>query len=178
MTEWIAQGIGIVAMMLNIVSYQQKKQKYIILFQLIGAFLWTANFLMLDAIVGGLLNIVAIARGVLFIKKEEWHATHMGWMVLLSAAAVAVYVCTFAVFDKPFTLMNALIESLPVIGFVALNQGYRLKDAAATRRLALICSSCWLIYNSVNFAIGGMLCEIFSLISIFTAMYRLDRKKA
>ena len=93
------------------------------------------------------------------------------------AAAVAVYVCTFAVFDKPFTLMNALIESLPVIGFVVLNQGYRLKDAAATRRLALICSSCWLIYNSVNFAIGGMLCEIFSLISIFTAMYRLDRKK-
>ena len=43
--EIIAQAIGIVGMIVNLLAYQQKKQKNLILFQLGGSAMFFLNFL-------------------------------------------------------------------------------------------------------------------------------------
>lgn len=170
-----AQLIGIFAMMFNILSYQQKTRTRAIAFQLGGALLFAANFLMLGAIVGGILNAVAAIRAVVFLNRDKLQANRVSWLVGFIAVYIASYVLTFTVFDKEPSTLNLLIEILPVIGMTATTISFRLSDAKAIRRYGLISSPCWLIYNIANFSIGAILCEVLSLGSIIIGMLRLDR---
>ena len=77
---------------------------------------------------------------------------------------------------KTFNPANAIVEILPVIGMTATTFAFRCKTAKATRLLGLVSSPAWLIYNIVNFAIGAICCEVFSLISIIVGLIRLDGK--
>lgn len=175
--ELIAQIIGIVAMAFNILSYQQKTRTAAITFQLVGASLFAVNFLMLDAVVGGLLNVIGAVRSIVFLNKEKLHANHPAWFAGFTAAYLTSYILTFTLFGKELTVVNLIIEFLPVIGMVALTVSYRLSDAKAIRRFGLISSPSWLIYNIANLSIGAICCEVLSLGSILIGMFRLDRSQ-
>ena len=70
----IAQIVGLFAMAFNVLSYQQKKQRDVIAFQLGGSILFSVNYLMLGAVVGGILNVVAIIRALVFLNREKTNA--------------------------------------------------------------------------------------------------------
>ena len=174
-TELIAQAIGIVAMAFNIISYQGKKQRTVIAMQLVGSALFAVNYLMLGAAVGGILNILALIRAVVFLFKDKLKTDHPAWMIGFVASYIAIYVLNFTLFGKPVTAWNLLIEVLPVIGMVALTIGYRLKRAADVRKCGLVSSPSWLIYNITVGSWGAIICEILALCSIVVGMLRHDR---
>ena len=60
--EIIAQSIGIVAMTINIFSFQQKEQRKLIIMQFFGASLFAVNMFMIGAAVGGFLNLIGAFR--------------------------------------------------------------------------------------------------------------------
>ncbi len=173
----IAQMIGIAAMACNIISYQGKTQKTVIALQLCGSVLFSVNFLMLGATVGGILNIIAVIRAVVFLFKDKFKAEHSAWFIGFLASYGAVYILNFAVFGKEATILNLCIELLPVIGMTALNIGYRMKNASAVRSLGLVSSPAWLIYNISARSWGAIVCEVFTLVSILVGIFRHDKKK-
>lgn len=173
-TEIIAQIIGIFAMAFNLLSYQQKTRKRAIICQLFGTTLFTVNFLMLGAMVGGLMNLVGAIRAIIFINKEKLRADHIAWQIGFVIVYFASYILTFTVFGKEPTTFNFIIEFLPIIGMIATTVSYRLTDAKSIRRFGLISSPVWLIYNIANFAVGAILCEVLSLASIIIGIIRLD----
>lgn len=175
--EIIGQVIGLFAMAFNILSYQQKSQKAVIGFQLFGSMLFAANYLMLGAIAGGLLNIVGIVRALVFLNKEKLHAEKPIWLIGFIAAYLASYVLTFAVFGKEVTPVNLIVEALPLIGMTAITVSFQMKDAKAVRFFGMLSSPSWLIYNIVSGSIGAICCEVLTLGSILIGMLRLDRKK-
>lgn len=175
-TELWAQGLSILAMSMNILSYQQKKERRVIACQLFGALLFSVSFFLLGGYAGALLNLVGIVRAVVFLYKERLRATHFGWLLVFSLVYALSYVLTFTVFEKPATLPHLLVELLPVVAMVITTVSFRL-NAKMIRRLGLINSPLWLIYNVVTFSIGGILCEAFSLVSIGVGMWRHDRKE-
>ena len=175
--EWIAQAIGIVAMGLSIFSYQQKTSKGVIFCQGMAGVLFSVSFFMLGATVGAILNAIAAFRGIVFMYKEKFRAGHIGWLVGFVAAFVAAYVLTFTVFGKEFTAVNALVEILPVVGMTASTIGFRKDNAKDIRKYSLICSPCWLVYNTVSLAAGAIICEVLSLVSIIIAIFRYDVKR-
>jgi hypothetical protein len=175
--EIVAQAIGIVAMAFNILSYQGKKQKTIILLQLFGGTLFAINYLMLGASVGGILNIIGAVRAIVFLFKDKLKADKLPWFIVFIASYIMVYILSFTVFGKEVSAFNLIIEVLPVIGMVALNIGFRMKNASDVRKLALISSPSWLTYNIVIGSWGAILCEIFTLISIFVGIFRHDKVK-
>ena len=174
--QLIAQIIGIVAMAFNTLSYQGKKQSSVILCQLFGAVLFAANYLLLGATVGGILNIIGAVRAIIFLFKEKLKADHLPWFIAFIASYVAVYVLNFTVFGKEPTAFNLIIEILPVIGMLALNIGFRLKSASDVRKCGLVSSPSWLIYNIVAGSWGAIICEVLTLISILVGMLRHDKK--
>ena len=174
--EIIAQIIGIVAMVFNILSYQCKKQKAVIAMQLFGGAFFAANFLLLGAAVGGILNILATVRAVVFLFKEKLKADRLPWFVGFVLCYIAVYILNFTLFQKEVTPFNLIAELLPVIGMVALNIGFRMKDAAAVRKWGLVSSPAWLIYNIIVGSWGAIICEVLTLISVFVGMFRHDKK--
>lgn len=173
--EIIAQIIGIIAMMFNILSYQGKKQRTVITMQLFGASLFAINFLMLGATIGGILNILGVIRAVVFIFKDKLKANHISWLISFTATYIAVYILNFTVFGKEPTVFNFIIELLPVIGMLALNIGFSLKDSAGIRKCGLVSSPAWLIYNIFAGSWGAIICETFTLFSIFIGMFRHDK---
>ena len=173
----IAQIVGIFAMTFNILSYQQKTQKGAIAFQLGGSTLFAINYLMLGAVVGGILNAVGIVRALVFLNREKLKATHPAWLAGFITVYLLSYGLTFTVFGKEPTLFNLFVEFLPVIGMTATTISFRLSDAKSIRRFGLISSPSWLVYNIVSFSVGAIICEVLSLGSIFIGMFRHDRKK-
>ncbi|MBO7218156.1 MAG: YgjV family protein [Clostridia bacterium] len=176
--ELVAQAIGIVAMLFNIISYQGKKQSTVIALQLVGGALFAVNFLMLGAYVGGLLNIIATVRAIIFLFKDKLKADRLPWLIGFIVIFIAVYILNFTLFGKPINAFNLIIEVLPVIGMTALSVGFRLKNASDVRRCGLISSPAWLIYNIVSAgSVGAIVCEAITLASIVIGMLRHDRKK-
>ena len=177
MTALIAQIIGLFAMAFNIFSYQQKTQRGAIAFQLGGSILFAVNYLMLGAMVGGILNAVGIIRALVFLNREKTKATHPAWLIGFTAVYLLSYVLTFTVFGKEATPFNLIVEFLPVIGMTATTISFRLSDAKSIRRYGLVSSPSWLVYNVGSMNLGAIICEVLTLGSIFIGMFRLDRKK-
>lgn len=173
-----AQGVGIVAMGFNILSYQQKTRRRAIGFQFFGSLLFALNFFLLGATVGAILNLVGTVRAMVYLNKEKLQAQRLSWLLGFVAVYLTSYLLTFTVFGKEPTLINLIVEFLPVVGMTATTASFRLTDAGAIRRFGLISSPTWLIYNIANFSIGAICCEVLSLGSILIGILRHDRKKA
>lgn len=172
-----AQIIGIFAMAAIILSFQFKNKRAVLACQLIGSALFAVNMYMLGAFVGAILNTVGIVRALVYMQKEKIKIPIAIINSLFLISFVAAYVLVFTVFDKSPTLFNLAIEFLPIIGMSAVTIGFSKTDSKSIRIFALINSPCWLIYNCFNFTIGGILCEVISLVSIISAMIRIDSKK-
>lgn len=175
--EITAQAIGIIAMAFNVLSYQQKKQKYIIAMQFCGSALFATHFFMLGAYMGGILNAVGIFRAVVFLQKDRWKSDRIIWSVGFILIYLASYVLSFTVLGLEFNLKNAILESLPVIGMTATTIAFRCKTAKSTRLFSLISSPSWLIYNIFALSVGAICCEVISIASIFVGLFRYDYKQ-
>lgn len=174
--EIIAQAIGIVAMVFNILSYQGKKQKTVITLQLFGGLLFAVNFWMIGAKVGGILNVIAVLRALIFLLKDKLKADSVFWLIGFVLSYITVYILTFTTFGTELTPWTLIRELLPVIGMTALSVGFRLKDAANIRKCGLVSSPAWLLYNIAVGSWGAIICETLTLISIFVGMFRHDKK--
>ena len=174
--EIIAQGIGILAMAFNILSYQQKTKRGVLLFQLCGASLFAVNFLLIGSYVGAALNVIAALRAVVYFYHRRFRAEHVGWLLLFPLLCVLMYVLNFTVLGGVCDAHHLVIELLPVIGMTASTIGYRLSGAKAVRLLGLVSSPAWLVYNISVFSVGAIFCESFSLVSILIGILRYDVK--
>ena len=173
----VVQGISIVGMTMNILSYQRKTQRGILTMQLIGGALFAVHFIMLGAYVGGILNVGAVIRALVYSNREKFHAGSKLWILFLCSVFVGAYVLNFTVFGGAKTLGNFIVELLPVVGMFSTTFGMSIGRPRATRISCLICSPCWLVYNCFRFSIGGIICEVVSLCSIILGIYRFDIKK-
>ena len=172
-----AQVIGIVAMLINVLSYQCKKQRPLIVMQLVSSTFYAVNLFILDAPTGCVLNLVGICRALVFSNKKFFRADRKIWIAVFSLASAGVYALTFLVFGKDPTAKNLIIEFLPVIGMIATTVGFYRDGAKDVRLLSLINSPCWLVYHLTTKSIGGIAGEVVMLISIIVGYLRHDRKK-
>ena len=172
----IAQAFGIIAMVMNVASYQAKRQKTVIVMQLFGSLFFTVNMIMLSATMGAILNIIGVLRAVVYSNKEKIKNIKVFNYIFISLYILS-YAATFTIFGKEASAVNLIVEFLPVIGMTATNIGFSLTSAADIRKVMLISSPMWLTYHGISLSLGGVLCEIFTLVSVFIGMLRYDIKK-
>jgi len=176
--NFIAQVIGILAMPINLLSFQQKKQRTIIAFQFFGSVFFAIHFFMLGSSIGGILNVIAAIRAAIYSNKEKTGADKPFWIVLFTLAYIGAYILVFTLFQKAPTAENLIIEVLPVLSMVVTTVSFWMKDAKMLRALGLIGSPLWLIYNIINVSIGGISSEVLNIASILLAMFRYDIKES
>ena len=160
----------------NVAAYQFKNRRNVILCQLAGAVLFAVNMFMIDALMGGLLNIVGIIRAIVYINKDRLKIPIKIVNGIFMLLYITSYVLVFVVFGKEPTAFNLMVEFLPLIGMGAMTVGLSMKDSKAIRICGFINSPCWLIYNSLVFSLGGILCEVLGIVSVISAYIRLDIK--
>ena len=159
-----AQITGVVALVLAVISFQQKTHKYILAFQLAANFAFVLHFGLLGAYTGAILNAVALFRSVVFVNKGKTWADNKLWLWLFCALSVVAGVVTW---------QNAL-SVLPILGMVCTTVAFWIKTPKYVRLCALPSSPLWLVYNFVSSAWGGVLTEVINMASIVVAIIRLD----
>ena len=173
--EIIGQAIGIVAMAFNVLSYQTKNSRSIIIFQLFGTLLFSINFFLIKAYVGAMLNVLGMLRALAYANKDKWKLNTTVLLVVFSLLFASTYILIFTIFDKPFTVFNAIIEILPVCSMILSTIAYGTK-AKTFRIFALIFSPMWLVYNVIVFSVGAIICEALCIVSAFVALLRYRKK--
>lgn len=178
MLETVAQIIGIFAAAMNILSYQCKSKNRLIFMQLFGSLLFTANYIILGAIMGGIMNALAVLRAIAFLYKDKLRINNVILIGIFVFLFIGSYVLSFTVLGTEPSAKNLIIEALPVIGMCSVTVSFNMKNATAVRFVGITLNSPgWLVYNVCSGSIGAILCEVFSLISLLVGIIRHDIKK-
>lgn len=170
----VAQIISIFAMGFNILSFQFKAPKKIMGFQLIGTLLFAISMFMLNAITGGIMNLLGMTRSLVYMNTERIPLSKKSLTILFVVTYFLSYASVFLFFGVEPTLTNLLVELLPVIAMTSITIGFSLNDSKIIRRMGFINSPCWLFYGIFVRSIGSILCEVIGLGSIIVGVIRHD----
>ncbi len=162
---YIAQGIGVVGMILVFVSFQMNDKRKILLFQAGAGLVFTVHFVLLGAYTGAGMNATAVARNLLFTRGERLR--HKNWWV-------AVFVGLFVLFGV-LTWQNGY-SALPVCAMSLGTVGLSLRQPRQIRLCLLPVAAAWLVYNVAVFSIAGVLTEVFNIASLVIGIWRFDRR--
>lgn len=162
-----AQAVGLVALVFAMISYQMKTQKGIVLIQIVSCSFFAIHFLMLGAYTGALMNLIAAVRSVVFANKDKKWGKSNWWIVFFSLVCIVAVGFTW---EGPLSLM-------PMAGMVLTSIAWGIEKASLVRLISLPSSPLWIIYNVICGSTAGVVTEVFVMISIITAMIRLDLPK-
>lgn len=162
----LIQLIGFAAMALGIFSFQMKKRNGILILQTVAGFLWGLQFFFLGKYTGAALNGVSVARNILysFKEKHKWARSK-----LLPAAVITAF------FLSGIFTYDGIISLCPTAAMIISSVALFISDEKKIRILSLFVSPLWLIYDAASFSIAGVISEIFTLTSIFIALYRFKK---
>lgn len=162
----VGQILSIIGMVLTIASFQMKTRKQIILFQTAGSVFFLFSYLLLQSWSAVYLNVVFLIRNIVFYfgKEKKW-SQHKAWLFgLLCAVIIAGFIG-----------FRSWLDILPIIGSVFGTIAMYLKSENMLRLFKLGDSPCWLIYNCALPSTGGIICEIFNIISIIVGLIRYKK---
>lgn len=165
MQQIIIQGIGYLALLFVLLSFQKSKRVNILLLMLAGLILFVIHFSLLHAWTGALMNLVE--AGVVFVSyKEEtdsW-AKQKFWPFVFIFLYVAAGIVT----------AKSLVDFLPIVaqifGAIAVWQ----KNPRAIRFLMLLPRPLWFTYNFMVGSYAGMTGELLILTSVLIGIFRFD----
>lgn len=169
----VAQGFGIVGLVIIVLSFQCKKNSRFFLMQGIGSLMFTINFLLIlpTAWGGAFFNLCNLLRGMLFLKnaKKVWK------LVTVEVAYSACFV--FSVWLNPAPLQIALVATV-CIALLTHSVFMWLGNPKHIRYCQIgFASPSWIIHNIFNFSLGGLLCECFNIISSVIYLIRIKREE-
>ena len=159
----LGQVLSMIGMVLTIVSFQMKTRKQIILIQTAGSVFFLLSYLLLGSWSAVYLNVVFLIRNIVFyFRKEKSWAQHKAWLIGLLCAVVIAGTVGF----------RSWLDILPIIGSVFGTVAMYMKSENMLRLFKLGDSPCWLIYNCTVPSAGGVICEVFNIISIVVGLIR------
>ena len=168
--EIIAQGFGIVGMLFAFASFQAKRNTWFFILQALCGVMFAVNFGLIGAVSGMLFNLAGIARGFLFKDSDRklWKLTVVEVLFLACILVSLVFYTT-----------GALQVILSLVTYAALAVGTYVMWTGSGKNIRYIqlffVSPAWLVYNVVNFTIGGILCESFNMISAVVSFIRYGK---
>ena len=171
MHPFIPQAIGLLAVATFLLSYQQKKRRGIIICNVVSRCLYIIQYLLLGAISGAVLDILgAIASVIAEKKKHPLIQKHIKAFFLACNIAITVAGITLCLMSK-----NPL-DLLPIAGVLLHTGAFWLTNEKIIRRVSLIGSPFWLVYNFVSRAYGSALGDLLTMCSIVIAMIKFRNR--
>ncbi|MBQ9545127.1 MAG: YgjV family protein [Clostridia bacterium] len=165
--DLIAQAIGFIGVALNIVAFQCKKHKNVMIFKSSNELAFAAQYIMLGAYTGAALNGVSIVRNLLFARLVEKKKPTLVYQIVFALFFVVVGIFTW----------KGPLDALVILAKPLSTFSYGLSDTAKVRLLSLPVSVSWLVYNYTAGSVAGIICEAFTLVSLITAIIRIDLPK-
>ncbi|MBO5294791.1 MAG: YgjV family protein [Clostridia bacterium] len=165
----VSQVIGFLAVASFLLSYQLKKRKNIILCNVLSRCLYILQYVLLGAFEGAVLDVLGAISSVIAAKKHlPFIKKHTKIFVvcmdlIIVAAGLLLYV-------NPFSL-------LPIAGVLLHTTAFWINDEKIIRRVSLLGSPFWMIYNFSCRAYGSAVGDFLTMVSIVIAMVKYRNQK-
>lgn len=163
----VPQIIGLAAVATFLLSYQQKKRNNIIILNTISRCLYILQYLLLGAFSGAVLDILGAISSVIagkkhtaFIKKHT------------KALLIAINICIVIAGGMIALINKSLLDLLPIAGVLLHTSAFWISSEKIIRRVSLLGSPFWFIYNFLSRAYGSAIGDIFTMVSITIAMVK------
>lgn len=166
MINIFAQICSIVGMVITIASFQMKTRKQILVFQTIGSTFFMFSYFLFGSLTGVYINVVYLCRNTVFYLKEDkkWAQSRIWLWVFMIASVVAAALG----YKSP-------VDLCPMFGALFATIALYMKQENLIRLLNLISCPCWLFYNINMTSTGGVICDVFNIVSIIVALIRYKK---
>ncbi len=162
--ELFVQLLGYAGLFFAVLAFQCKKHKRVMLFRTLNELFFAVQYFCMGTYTGVVMNVVGSARNISFSLCVEKGKSTKFLQILFSALFFILGLLTSEGW------VSLMIISAKIVTTIA----YSIKNTRYIRLLTLPTSACWLAYNAVCGSTAGILCEIFTIASILTAIVRLD----
>ena len=163
----LPQIIGLLAVAMFLLSYQQKKRTNIILFNVISRCLYIFQYLLLGAFAGAVLDILGALSSVVAGKKHTpFIQKHTRAILLAVNACIVLAGVGIAIANRSW------LDLFSLAGVLLHTSAFWISDEKIIRRVSLLGSPFWFVYNFLSRAYGSAIGDILTICSILIAMFR------
>ena len=159
--DWTARIISLIAAGITIFSFQMKDNKRLFLLQALSGLLFAISFALPGNWSGAWMNIINIFRGGILAAGRKWSNPYV--FIIIEALYIVAGIATYAGW------LSLLVMCAQLIGTIAM-----WTRNGRTIRILQFCviSPSWLIYNIFTLNIGGIITEIFGIVSVIVSIIR------
>ena len=160
-----AQGIGMVALVFAILSFQNNKRNLILLFLGTAQVIFILHFALLGVWTAAAMNVVGSTRTFFFIFKgrKKWMDGNF---------VMYVFICLFLI--AGILSWQNWLSILPVAAMMIETVGLWQKNTRRIRVIVFIPHPVWLVYNFIHGSYPGVLTEVFIVTSLIIGIIRFD----
>lgn len=164
-----AQIIGLFAVATFLLSYQQKKRKNIIIWNVTSRVLYIIQYILLGAFEGAVLDILGTISSVAAQKKEH--------KIIKKHMKLFIITINLIIFAVGLSLYENIFSLFPIVGVILHTSAFWITEEKIIRKISFLGSPFWLVYNLASLAYGSAIGDILTMISIGTAIYRYDIRR-
>ena len=165
--DYVIQGIGLLGAVFAFIAFQCKKHFAIMIVKMCSALCFVVQFALMKAYTGLAMNIFGVAVLVTDAILVAKNIKTLPFVIISSMLCVALGVF--------FWVSTASL--LAIAGELIVTVACGIKNPQYLRYVYFFGSLCWLIYDSIYFTLGGIITEVFSIISIIIATISFIVKK-
>jgi len=165
-TEFIAQLVGVAAVIFALSIFQFNKRSAMLWLGLTAGALFSIHFFLLGAFTGAALNLIGVGRSYTFVKVTP-NRKNVWVLVLFIAIAGVATILTW----------RGFVSMLAFTGNTASAIAFWQKKPKYIRRWAFVPPPFWFSYNALSGSYPGMFIEFFNLASLIIGTYRFDLRK-
>ena len=163
----VSEILGFWGILLNVIIYQQKERKKLLLWKLLSNFSWTFHYGVAGNYSGAAVGAIGVARESTFLAIEDRKIDRRPFLVLFFICACVSAVLTWKGW---FSILPATASLISVISFWQQRPN-------VSRLLAIPISLCMLTYDVQVRSAAGIFNEILTLSSTVIGIWRYDKKQ-
>ena len=162
----IGQIFGAIAVVLGFVSYQVKTQKMMLVMQSITAVVFIIHYLLIGAMSGMALNVVALIRNLAYSRRDIKIFSGKACPIFFAAVMGIIGILSWQAWYSIFVVAGLVINSVCM----------SFKNPQNIRKSILISSPLVLIYDIFVISVGGAVYESVAIASALLGIIRFRKE--
>ncbi len=168
--ELIGQVFGIFGLLAAVCSFQMGKNKVFFIFQGLSGLMFCINFVLVGAVSAALFNLTNLVRGIVFSKTDR----KMWKIVVIQILYTMCFI--FALFFIKGDWFQIFLSVLTFLSLVVMSVFMWYGNGKYIRYCQVFFTSpAWIVHNVFNFTLGGILCEVFNMVSVVVSFVRFGK---
>lgn len=163
----LAQVFGTLGLISMASSYQQKKKKNFLFFQIFSNLFYGLQYLVLNAYTALITCLISMVRTLIYHRNEQRNKENpISSLIIIELIIIIVGIVTY----------NNIYSLLPIFITFIFTYGTWQKNLRTSYKIGMISSFLWIVYNLIVKAYIGMIGAIIELIAGIIGYIRLIRK--